>query len=254
MANSLSLARIAIANRISLNEVHFDAGQLNIIVGQNGAGKSSLLQVCAGLLSSDADSVHWQGHAINSLPQWSATRGIYSHNAVPEFTVTVAQMLRFYDCPETLPDELEAVLHIAVLANKPLARCSVGEQVRAHLARVLLSVWPALQQGQGVLLLDEPFNGLDVQFQARVLTLLSALAQQNVVLVAMHDVAMIRYLRDAQLCLIQHQQVLGTGKSAALFTDPSSMLWACLGNVTVAVSLATSYRLLTDALAHLHPL
>ncbi len=237
MDNRLSVSGVAIESRISVDEAVFAAGQLHVLVGQNGAGKSSLLQVCAGLLSNkhtaeqsqSQANVLWQGGAIHNMSDWPATRGIYSHSAVPEFAVTVAQMLRFYHCPETLPAELEAVLHIAPLAQKALSTCSMGEQVRAHLARVLLSVWPALQKGRGVLLLDEPFNGLDIQFQARMLALLSELARDNVVLVAIHDVAMIRYVTDAQLTLIQDQQVVGKGQCAAMFTDPSSRLWACLG-------------------------
>jgi ABC-type hemin transport system ATPase subunit len=104
------------------------------------------------------------------------------------------------------------------LLDRPLNELSGGEQQRVHIARVLLQVWPAIQQGEAILLMDEPLQNLDIAFQESVLILFERLvAMGNLLLMSVHDVNLSLRFADKVL-LLKQGKCQASGESKAILT------------------------------------
>jgi len=172
--------------------MHVPHGAQVAIVGPNGAGKSTLFKALVGLLPLRGGRVFLHGRApggqadpIAYVPQreeidWS-------------FPVTVSDVvmmgrygrLGWLRRPQAADREVVArclgELGIAELAGRAIGELSGGQQQRVFLAR-------ALAQEPHVLLLDEPFTGVDVNAKETILGLLARLRERRItVLVSTHD-------------------------------------------------------------------
>ena len=228
----IEIAHLVIKDRIAVDHAQFGQGQMHMLLGPNGVGKSSLLLAMAGLLDAGnaRKAIHYAPALLHKTADWPQSRGIYQQTQQPEFAITVAQMLEFYHCPSRIghmPNELVDALGIKELLDKDLRQCSQGQAVRAHLTRVILSIWPSLRAGHGVLLLDEPLNGLDVQYQMKLLDWLHQIAQTNLVVMALHDIALVLAQPNTCVTLLQagprHGQCEGQYDVAELAADPSKI-------------------------------
>ncbi|WP_321815392.1 MULTISPECIES: ABC transporter ATP-binding protein [unclassified Paraburkholderia] len=166
------------------------AGELVSLLGVNGAGKSTLLRVLLGLLAPTAGEVELHGQPL----QRHARRTIAQHVAwvpqhhTPQFPYTVEQIVMLgrlphrglMRAPRRQDREIVAAaiddMQIAHLAQRDYGALSGGERQRVMLAR-------ALAQGARILLLDEPFAGLDYGQHLRLLERLAALAASGYAIV-----------------------------------------------------------------------
>jgi ABC-type Mn2+/Zn2+ transport system ATPase subunit len=104
--------------------------------------------------------------------------------------------------------EALAQVGLTNLANRHISALSGGQQQRAFIAR-------ALTQRADVLLLDEPFSGVDVEAQAAIFDILDQLRQQNVtVLISTHDLEMATQRFDRLLLLNRRLYANGPAESA----------------------------------------
>ncbi len=168
----------------------FPSGRLSVILGPNGAGKTTLVKVIAGLVKYEG-SVLFNGIPVDNVPPYE--RGVsYVPQGVSLFInmsvwENVAFGLKARGAPENLirdrVRELLSMLKLEHLANAYPATLSGGEARKVALAR-------ALAVNPRVLLLDEPFTGLDVEAKAvveqEIMSLIRRL-RKTVVLVT-HDV------------------------------------------------------------------
>lgn len=165
------------------------------VVGPNGAGKSTLFKVLVGLLPLRSGQILIHGQPLGAhtdcvayVPQRSEVDW--------RFPVTVSDvvMMGRYNRQGWLrqPDRGDRAavqraleqMNIADLARRPIGDLSGGQQQRVFLAR-------ALAQEPHILLMDEPFTGVDTTTQETTLALLAQLRQQQVtVLVTTHDLSM----------------------------------------------------------------
>ncbi len=137
------------------------AGEVLLVLGPNGAGKSTLLRSLAGLLRPQAGTVRVCGRALSGDdPDARRPIGLLSHQSLLYDELTLLENLlfaaRLYDVPDPRA-RAEAALTAQGLLDRRDDRprsLSRGMQQRAAIARALLHD-PAL------LLLDEPFTGLD---------------------------------------------------------------------------------------------
>jgi ABC-type Mn2+/Zn2+ transport system ATPase subunit len=184
------------------------------VVGPNGAGKSTLFKVLVGLLPLRSGKILIHGLPLGDhtdcvayVPQRSEVDWRFP------VTVTDVVMMGRYNRQgwfrRTDRDDRVAVqraleqMNIADLARRPIGDLSGGQQQRVFLAR-------ALAQEPHILLMDEPFTGVDTSTQETTLSLLAQLKQQKVtVLVTTHDLGMAAERFEEVLLL--NKQVIAYG-------------------------------------------
>ena len=184
----------------------FPAGALSAIVGPNGAGKSTLLRASLGLVPVDA------GHArVLGEPARSALRRVAyvpQRDAVDwDFPITVREVVEMGRYPRVgwfrrlgaddraAVDEALERVGMAAFARRQIGRLSGGQRQRVFLARALAEEAP-------VLLMDEPFAGVDARTEAALLDLLGELrAAGHSVVVVHHDLGTVRRAFDWALVL-----------------------------------------------------
>jgi len=156
-------------------DLTLNAGEVLLVLGPNGAGKSTLLRSLAGLLRPQAGVVTVAGRVL-SRDDPSARRpiGLLSHESLLYDELTLLENLvfvaRLYDLPDARVRAESALAAQGLLdrkAERPRS-LSRGMLQRAAIARALL-------HDPRLLLLDEPFTGLDAVAADRLRSLLAAL-------------------------------------------------------------------------------
>ena len=166
----------------ALDDIAFTlaAGDTLAVFGPNGAGKTTLLRVLAGLIRPHAGTVSIAGGA--------RAVGWIGHAALLYGHLTVRENLRFWGALYSVPDadaRAAAVLDrlgLGTRADQPVRTLSRGLLQRAAIARALL-------HDPTVLLLDEPFTGLDLAAAAELTGLLREYAAGGrAMVIATHNV------------------------------------------------------------------
>jgi heme exporter protein A len=169
-------------------DVTLGAGETVVLLGPNGAGKSTLLRILALLLRPRAGAIHVEGHDARGPGRTCALRhlGYLGHESACYPDLTARENLAFYAelfgvADVARIDELLEWTGLADAAHRPLRTCSRGMVQRVGLARALL-------HRPSVVLLDEPFTGLDPAASEALDERLRALrAAGAAVLAAVHD-------------------------------------------------------------------
>ncbi|RCJ18191.1 ABC transporter [Nostoc minutum NIES-26] len=129
-------------------QVSIEAGDRIALVGRNGVGKSTLLKILAGQISSSAGSV-WQNGVVYYLPQISTIRQEINTDTVLNFLISVSD--EWWKIEEILQGQFNTILDLSL----PIVNLSGGE-----LTKVFLAI--GLSQQPNLLLLDEPTNHMDL--------------------------------------------------------------------------------------------
>jgi heme exporter protein A len=138
-----------------------DPGEMVLLLGPNGAGKTTLLRALAGLVRPAKGRVRIEGGDVNRDPEARRAIGFLSHHALLYDDLTPRENLRFatalhqLDNAERRIDAALAEADLVARADRPVRGFSRGMLQRLALARATL-------HEPTVLLLDEPFTGLDV--------------------------------------------------------------------------------------------
>jgi branched-chain amino acid transport system ATP-binding protein len=140
-----------------------ERGEVVVLLGRNGAGKSTTLKSIMGLVRPAAGRIHFQGRAMTGLPPHAVAKAGLGY--VPEdrrvFTeLTVRENLEVGrqparpDAPAWTPERLFALFpNLAEMGERPGGRMSGGEQQMLTIARSLMG-------NPSLILLDEPSEGL----------------------------------------------------------------------------------------------
>lgn len=171
---------------VALEDLELDcpAGVLTCLVGPNGAGKSTALALAAGLLAPTTGAVLFEKSPVRpEVPP--ETTGYLPQRSAFHLSFTVGEVLDFTLAARAVSgDERRRVLEVTGL-GEVLAR-SVGELSGGWVRR--LGLFSALLGSPALLLLDEPFLGLDPETHDRLLIhLQERLESGAVIVVASHD-------------------------------------------------------------------
>jgi ABC-type Mn2+/Zn2+ transport system ATPase subunit len=191
------------------------------VVGPNGAGKSTLFKTIVGLLRPQQGRVLIHGRAPGD--QTDPVAYVPQREEVDwRFPVTVADVVmmgrygRLGPLKRPKPADRQVVsraleqLGIADLAGRPIGELSGGQQQRVFLAR-------ALAQEPHVLLLDEPFTGVDAGAKEAVLGLLEGLRATGItVLASTHDMATAS--ERFELVVLLNRRLIAYGRPPEVFT------------------------------------
>ncbi|RUO45464.1 ABC transporter ATP-binding protein [Idiomarina aquatica] len=188
------------------------SGQIYALLGPNGAGKSSLVRMLVGLTQPDSGRIQITdlgGADIQLRPQHFAylpeDRGLYQDRSILDNLSYVAR-LRGLEQSVYLPriDKWLAHFDLTDRKQEPMRQLSKGNQQKVQLISTLL-------HDPDLVILDEPFSGLDPVNQEHVLKVLSDLKEQGkTVLLSAHQMALVERLADKML-LMSHGKALAQG-------------------------------------------
>ncbi len=197
------------------------SGSVVGVIGPNGAGKSTLFKAILGLIDINAGKVEIFGKPVHE--------GRSSIAYVPQrddvdwqFPATVMDIVlmgryphkRWYQRLDqedlsVAKDALQA-LGITELSHRQIGELSGGQQQRVFIAR-------ALCQGAEIFLLDEPFVGVDILTEEKIISILKQLAAEGkTMLVVHHDLSTVEQYFD-QVIMI-NQRLVAFGPTASTFT------------------------------------
>ena len=187
-------------------------GEVLGLIGPNGSGKTTLLECLAGLLATDGGEVHVNGSAL--APSDRRTALFYMPDGiVPWSDQKVGWVLSLSAALQRAPalrvPEVRRELALDGLAHRRVGTLSKGQRRRLLLAIALLTPQP-------LLLLDEPFDGLDLRQTREVSTLLRRVAAEGRTLVlSIHQLSDAMKVCD-RLVLLSDGRAVGEGTLAEL--------------------------------------
>jgi heme ABC exporter ATP-binding subunit CcmA len=190
--------------RKALSHISFDchAGEILGLLGPNGAGKSTLLAILATLLAPSSGAVTYGGHHARTAGATLRSRlGMLGHDLFlyPELTAreNLAFFARMYGLADVATRVARSLEHakLADRADDQVTGFSRGMRQRLALER-------ALVHGPRLLLLDEPFTGLDQASTAALVNRLQELqAQGCLIVLATHDLEVAEHIISRSLFL-----------------------------------------------------
>jgi manganese/zinc/iron transport system ATP- binding protein len=203
-------------------DASFELGRMTAIIGPNGAGKSSLLKAVLGIVPSVAGEAAFFGQPLEAVrnrvayvPQRAGVDWDFPARVIdvvlmglyPELglfgRLRPAQRQRAMDCL--------ASVGMTEFARRQIGALSGGQQQRVFLAR-------ALAQGADLILLDEPFAGVDAATEKALVQVLHALRDEGRAIVAVHhDLATVPAYFDSVLLL--NRRRIAEGPVATTFTE-----------------------------------
>lgn len=244
---------VAYRGRPALEDIHLDihCGERVAVIGPNGAGKTTLFKAILGLVPLSSGRIRLFGGEVK--------RGCMRVGYVPQreavnwdFPITVAEVVMMgrygrlgWLRQPTAADwaavhEALAQVEMEAFAGRQIGQLSAGQQQRVFIAR-------ALAQEAEVLLLDEPFTGVDVTAQGTLFELIARFRRRNcAVLVATHDLNTVTGNFDRVLCL--NRRAIAYGPPQEVFN--TGVLSETYGSQLVVLPAELTRLVVDDAHGH----
>ena len=190
-------------NVVAVNDVSFEVGPgITGLLGPNGAGKTTLLHMMAGFLAPSAGRVQLDGsptwrhpevyRSIGFVPEREA---VHSFLTGRQFVVSSAR-LQGVAAPEAAADRAIEMVALADSAGRAIGGYSKGMRQRIKVAAALVHDPP-------VLILDEPFNGMDPRQRLHMMDLLRQMAADGrTILFSSHILEEVERLSDRVLVFV----------------------------------------------------
>lgn len=210
----------AVLNNINLT---IKKGEIAVLLGQSGVGKSTLLRILNNLEKPDAGEIILDGKKLNldTINKEHLVGMIFQHfNLFEHLTVQENITLALIHVAHTPKSQAKKIAHTLLkqygleeLVHAPITKLSGGQKQRLAIARTL-----ALNPK--ILCADEPTSALDPLLTNYVAQILQDLASQGlIVLVASHDVALVNAL-DCTIYLMQNGSITESATSKELREHP----------------------------------
>ena len=203
---------------------HVDEGEIVGLLGPNGAGKTTSFRMTVGIVRPDSGTVHLDGAECSRLPMFQRARlgmgylpqeaSIFRRLSVRDNLLAVLEAMPFsrherHERAEELMDELD----LTRLSGSLAETLSGGERRRLEICR-------ALATEPRILLLDEPFAGVDPIAVEEIQGLVTKLRERGIgILITDHNVR--ETLNSTDRAYIIHQgRILREGTAQELISDP----------------------------------
>lgn len=216
---SVSYERKRVLTNIYLR---IERGQIYGVIGPNGAGKSTLfkailglVEIASGKVSINGTSIEKQRKQVAYIPQ--------KEDVDWQFPATVGDIVRMGRYPhkkllqrlnrqdEEIIEQAMYELGISDLKDRQIGALSGGQQQRVFIAR-------AMAQEAEILFLDEPFVGVDITTEDKIIELLKKLsAQGKTLLVVHHDLSTVQEYFDQVILL--NQRLVAVGPTETTFVE-----------------------------------
>ncbi len=198
-----------------------DAGEIFGFVGSNGAGKTTAMRIALGVLAADSGEVRWQGRPLDldmrrRVGYMPEERGLYPKMKVGEQLVYLARLHGMGERQATAAmEEWTERLGVAARRGDDVEKLSLGNQQRVQLAA-------ALVHSPEILVLDEPFSGLDPVAVDVMSGVLSERAAAGVpVIFSSHQLDLVERLCD-RIGIVRAGQMVAVGTKDELRRTPNA--------------------------------
>jgi len=217
------------AGKTLINNLSFtlSPGRFVCIIGDNGAGKSTLIHILSGRLQQDSGSVKIQGKEVSEYRDKPLARErsvLFQHNPqdIPFPPRLLMDISRYawkgiQEGREVLKEQLRLLDQCQALhfIDREMLSLSGGEQQRVHLARAL---YQRNLEAPSLILMDEPFNHLDLKHRHRAMHNLMALCSKGyTAVIVLHDLQFALQYADDVL-LLKQGQLLAFGSAQNVMT------------------------------------
>jgi len=208
-----------------VDDVHFDVrpGEIVGLLGKNGAGKTTTFRITVGMIRPEDGQVHLEGKDITGEPMYRRARmgigylsqepSVFQRMTVRENLLAIIETL---DIPKKeqgeRADELLTELDILNLAGQKANTLSGGERRRVEIARALVT-------SPKLMLLDEPFSGVDPIAVEEIKEIVSSLREKGMgILLTDHNVRETLSITERSY-IIDEGKILREGTSDELVAD-----------------------------------
>lgn len=225
--NNISFKYDKKAAALTLNDINLDLkdGSINVLLGLNGCGKTTLLKLLAGLEKPQSGAIYYDEKELSKISIKERSK-IFSY--VPQHSYVIgdilvrdfllfgtANKLSFYQSPgeeeKQLVTSVSERLGITHLLDKNIGEVSGGE-------RQIIFIVCALIQDTPIILLDEPTSALDIKNQNKVLTVLKEISKEGkTIILSSHNPNHALFL-DSNVVLMNKGAIAMTGAAKELIT------------------------------------
>lgn len=196
------------------------------LLGANGAGKTTMMRMVAGILKPTSGGVFYDGLSIDDLGE--SYRDIFGYlpqtfGFYPEFTVksyleymSALKGIGKRDASLTI-ERLLQMLALSEVKNKKIRRLSGGMQRRVGIAQALLN-------DPEILILDEPTSGLDPGERVRFRNILAEFAKERIILISTHIVSDVENIATRN-AVMKDGRIIAAGSTDALVAVMKGRVW-----------------------------
>lgn len=199
------------------------------LLGANGAGKTTLMRMICDVLKPTSGSVVWNGAPIERLGErYRSVLGYLPQDFgyYPDFSaldfMLYLSALKGLDSKAAKRRSMELLDLVGLknVAKRKVKTFSGGMKQRLGIAQAVIN-------DPQVLVLDEPTAGLDPKERVRFRNLISALAQDKVVILSTHVVSDVEYIAD-EILIMRAGQIVASGTIEEILAQVSGVVWECV--------------------------
>jgi len=206
---------VVYGQQVAIHDLYFSvpAGARVAVIGPNGAGKSTLMKAIMGLLPTQSGTIHCDAQ-LGYVPQYEAVNWDFPATVRDVVMMGRTRQIGWLRWPngahwQAVEQALDRV-GMANFAARQVGELSGGQRRRVFIAR-------ALAQEAEVLVLDEPFSGVDARAQAETMQVLDDLhAAGMTILLSTHDLDLAFQRFDRVMAL--HHHMIAYGPPANVYT------------------------------------
>lgn len=198
------------------------------LLGANGAGKTTLMRMICDVLKPTSGSVVWNGTPIERLGErYRSVLGYLPQDFgyYPDFSaldfMLYLSALKGLDSKAAKRRSMELLdlVGLKSVAKRKVKTFSGGMKQRLGIAQAVIN-------DPQVLVLDEPTAGLDPKERVRFRNLISALAQDKVVILSTHIVSDVEYIAD-EIFIMRAGQIVASGTIEEILAQVAGVVWEC---------------------------